>query len=94
MRKIFGPLAVLMAVVGAAPTSLAQTAYNYPWCSLTFGRGGGEQSCAFATYQQCRATISGIGGTCIRSPYVRGPYARGSRAGGERRNGRYGSEGY
>jgi hypothetical protein len=80
MRKILGPLAVLMAFVGAAPSSFAQSAYDYPWCALYGSRaGGGAQSCYYKTYAQCMATMSGIGGTCIRSPYYRGPEPRGER---------------
>jgi Protein of unknown function (DUF3551) len=89
MRKIFAPLALFVAVVGAAPTSFAQSAYDYPWCAVYDSRsGGGARSCYYATYQQCMATISGIGGYCIRSPYYRGPYAAGER-GGDRRYQRY-----
>ena len=72
MRKILGALALFVAVAGAAPTSLAQTAYDYPWCAIRSGRTGG-QSCYYRSYEQCMATISGIGGTCVRSPYYRGP---------------------
>jgi hypothetical protein len=80
MRKIIGPLAFLVAVVGAAPSSFAQSAYDYPWCALYGSRaGGGAQSCYYATYAQCMATMSGIGGTCVRSPYYRGPQRRPSR---------------
>ena len=74
MRKIFGPLALLIAVVGAAPTTVAQSAYDYPWCAVYGSRAGlGAQSCYYATYALCKATMSGIGGYCIRSPYYREP---------------------
>ena len=81
MRKmILGPLALLVAVVGAAPTSFAQnkTPYDYPWCAQYDSRvAGGALSCYYATYAQCRATMSGIGGNCIRSPYYgHGPSVR------------------
>src|SRR5947207_1658610 len=60
------------AVLFAAKASHAQSAYDYPWCALYGGRGGGgATSCYFATYEQCRQTLSGIGGSCIRSPYYR-----------------------
>ena len=66
MRNILGPLAFLVAVVGAAPSSFAQSAYDYPWCAVYGSRaGGGAQSCYYKTYSQCMATMSGIGGTCI-----------------------------
>jgi hypothetical protein len=85
MRKILGPLALLVAVVGAAPSSFAQTAYDYPWCAVYGSRtGGGAQSCYYKTYSQCMATMSGIGGSCVRSPYYRGADVR-----SERRYNRY-----
>jgi hypothetical protein len=77
MRKILGPLALLVAVVGAAPSSFAQSAYDYPWCSIRGGwGGGGGQSCYFTSHAQCMASISGIGGTCIQNPGYRGPEVR------------------
>jgi hypothetical protein len=77
MRKILGPLALLVAVVGAAPSSFAQSAYDYPWCSIRGGfAGGGGQSCYFTSHAQCVASLSGIGGTCIQNPGYRGPEVR------------------
>jgi hypothetical protein len=70
------------AIFIAAPTaSYSQSAYDYPWCALYGSRTGG-QGCYFATYQQCMETISGIGGSCIRSPYYHGaPTTPGRRRG-------------
>jgi len=79
MRKLFSSLALVGAtVLGGVAPSFAQSAYDYPWCALRGGKAGG-QSCYYATYQQCMATISGIGGICVRSPYYRGPQVRGER---------------
>ena len=36
----------------------------YPWCAVYGGRGGGGSNCGFSTWQQCMATVSGIGGSC------------------------------
>jgi hypothetical protein len=80
MRKFLGPLAFLVALVGAAPSSFAQSAYDYPWCAVYGGRvASGAQSCYYKSFSQCMATMSGIGGTCVRSPYYRGPEARSER---------------
>lgn len=54
------------------PSVHAQSAYDYPWCAIYSGRQGGTQACYYASYAQCRATMDGIGGTCIRSPYYGG----------------------
>jgi len=37
----------------------------YPWCAVYGGRNGaGGSNCGFRTWQQCMATVSGIGGFC------------------------------
>jgi hypothetical protein len=37
-------------------------------------------SCYYRTYEQCRQTMSGIGGTCVQSPYYgHGPNQRSRR---------------
>jgi uncharacterized protein DUF3551 len=67
-----------LAVLGSTRPGAAQSAYDYPWCAL-YGDKSGAQSCYYKTYGQCMATIRGIGGTCIRSPYYRGDSPRGER---------------
>ncbi|MGI8525271.1 MAG: DUF3551 domain-containing protein [Pseudolabrys sp.] len=40
-------------------------ARDYPWCAVYSGRDGGSgTNCGFSNLAQCRATISGVGGTC------------------------------
>ena len=76
MRKILASLALVgVTVLGGTGASFAQSAYDYPWCALRDGKAGG-QSCYYTSYEQCMATLSGIGGTCIRSPYYNGPEPR------------------
>ena len=36
----------------------------YPWCAVYSGDAGGASNCGFLTIDQCRATVSGIGGSC------------------------------
>jgi hypothetical protein len=74
MRMALGALVVL-GTLGTAAPSFAQSAYDYPWCALRGARGGG-QSCYFTSYRQCMASLEGIGGSCIHSPYYRGPEPR------------------
>ena len=51
-------------------------AYNLPWCAQFYTQGQ-VKSCAYVTYEQCLATIRGVGGVCVRNaavpPYP--PYA-------------------
>jgi hypothetical protein len=57
--------ALTLLALFAAPDGAS--AQNGAWCARL--RGG--DSCGFATFEQCRATISGDGGICIPNP--RGP---------------------
>ena len=64
---MLGGIAPLVVPHGSA----AQSAYDYPWCAVYTNRSG-AQACYYTSYQQCMATMRGIGGTCIESPYYRG----------------------
>ena len=65
-----------IAFVAGAASSGAQ-AQNYPWCAV-YNMGDNAYNCGFATYEQCRATISGIGGFCERNTQFQPvrPYGR------------------
>ena len=65
---------VAAALLAAPGASFAQSAYDYPWCAVYTSQPGpgGAMSCYYASYDQCMATMSGIGGYCTRSPYYRG----------------------
>jgi len=60
-------LFVSALVVGIAGISAPADAQNYPWCAQYSGRGGGARNCGFTTFDQCMATVSGIGGICVRN---------------------------
>ena len=62
-------LAVLALVAVSLAPRPAAAAFNLPWCAQYYDRSG-IRSCAFYTYQQCMATLSGIGGFCIQNPWV------------------------
>jgi hypothetical protein len=64
MRRTTFSLA-LAALAAAAASSGAQ-AQNYPWCAV-YNVGDNAYNCGFATYEQCAATIRGIGGFCERN---------------------------
>jgi hypothetical protein len=56
---------IAIAVVTFATLSLhASSAQAAPWCAHYGGRLGGSTNCGFYSFQQCMATISGIGGYC------------------------------
>ncbi|UZE48192.1 DUF3551 domain-containing protein [Rhodopseudomonas sp. P2A-2r] len=62
MRSILAASAFLL-VLGATPSM----ARDYPWCSRTSVTGF-NPSCSFTSFNQCMATVSGIGGDCIVNP--------------------------
>jgi hypothetical protein len=65
MRLLPFMLGLFVVVVGVSGPAQAQ---NYPWCAYYGGvMGGGGTNCGFSTFQQCQATVSGIGGFCDRN---------------------------
>ena len=70
MMRSVALLSFAVALLSQTVPGHAQSAYSYPWCAL-YGDRSGAQSCYFTSRQQCMTTLSGIGGTCIRSPYYR-----------------------
>jgi Protein of unknown function (DUF3551) len=41
----------------------------YPWCAQYGGMEGGGTNCGFLTIEQCRATVSGVGGFCVPNQF-------------------------
>jgi hypothetical protein len=70
--------ALTVAMIGAAAPAQAQ---NYPWCAYyAMGDDGGGTNCGFVSYEQCMATLSGMGGFCVRNnQYVPPPGPIGQR---------------
>jgi hypothetical protein len=66
MRTLFAALGLLVAASAADTAS----AIEYPWCA-DLGKELGATNCGFATLEQCRATVSGIGGSCTLNPFYR-----------------------
>jgi hypothetical protein len=64
-------LSLLLATIALAPTAHAQ---NYPWCAR-YGTPYDDTSCGFTSFEQCMASVSGIGGFCERNDTYRPPLA-------------------
>ena len=45
----------------------------YRWCAVYGGHAGGASNCGFVTLEQCRATVSGMGGFCEPNQFYSGP---------------------
>jgi hypothetical protein len=72
MRVIQPTIITAAILLATSSASLAQSPYDYPWCAV-FTRTSGATSCYYTSFQQCRETLSGIGGDCIQNPGYRGP---------------------
>ena len=72
---------ILMPVAFAqTPASAYEMPYDpYPWCAVYGGDAGGASNCGFLTIQQCRETISGMGGFCEPNQFYN-PHPATSRA--------------
>jgi hypothetical protein len=63
-------LAILTALAATTTPAMARYAYQRaPWCAQ-YSLPGGPMSCNFATLEQCRAQVSGVGGMCNVNPYL------------------------
>jgi hypothetical protein len=54
--------AILFTLIIASTVEPAR-ADPYRWCA-TYGAGFGSESCYYVTIEQCRASVSGLGGFC------------------------------
>jgi hypothetical protein len=67
MRSITtAPIVLALAILVLAAASSGAQAQNYPWCAH-YDTGDDGYNCGFVTFEQCRATISGMGGFCERN---------------------------
>jgi hypothetical protein len=64
------------AVVGIAASTLFAPsnarAESYPWCAV-LNMGDASSNCGFVTLEQCRLTVSGVGGFCELNRFYDGP---------------------
>ena len=67
---LFGTFAAIVAM--GAP---AKAEVQYPWCAQ-YRKPIDATNCGFVNYQQCRETVSGIGGYCYRNPAYLPPRER------------------
>jgi Protein of unknown function (DUF3551) len=58
---------LLITVITVSATILFGTsakAQNYPWCAH-YDKGDESLNCGFISFEQCMATVRGIGGFCM-----------------------------
>ena len=65
-------LAALLASAALMPATVGSAqADPYRWCANYSGKLSGS-NCWFMTLEQCRATVSGVGGYCTPNPFYDG----------------------
>ena len=77
MRRLLA--ATIMAAVTVLLLPAAGSADPYKWCAVYSGDMGGASNCGFVTIEQCRATVSGIGGSCEPNLFYPGPVSGASK---------------
>lgn len=63
--------AAALAFVSTLPFNAPAQADSYRWCA-EYGPGNGGVNCGFVTLAQCRAAISGNGGSCRPNAFYDG----------------------
>jgi hypothetical protein len=64
-------LAAALVIIAAGAVEMPSArADPYRWCALYNAKGG--TNCGFVTFEQCMATVSGIGGFCNPNPFYNG----------------------
>jgi hypothetical protein len=64
MRKF-----IIASAIVLLSSASAYAAPDYPWCQRTKITGG-SPDCSFTSFNQCQASISGVGGDCVRNPLM------------------------
>jgi hypothetical protein len=76
--KVIAAIVVMVPAVLTQTPAIALPCDNTRWCAQYSGRSGGATNCGFFTIEQCRATVSGIGGFCVPNQFYNpcGPAGR------------------
>jgi hypothetical protein len=72
-------LLLCMLTFAGVIVAMPAQAEDLPWCAQYGGHNIASTNCGFASFEQCRATISGIGGSCYPNPRYQAspaPYPR------------------
>ena len=70
MRLLLSTLVTL--ILGSALIVSSARAQNHPWCAV-LDMGDLAFNCGFATEEQCRNSVRGIGGFCVPNNTYRPP---------------------
>ena len=70
MRLSLFIVGIFVGIFGGGTRVEAQ---NYPWCALESKGDGADLNCGFISFEQCMATVRGIGGFCMLNNTYRAP---------------------
>jgi hypothetical protein len=66
LKRVIRPQTLaLLALTGLALSYSGSARADEAWCAYYADQ---SSNCGFATFQQCQADISGVGGVCSRNP--------------------------
>jgi len=71
MKTVRFVVPLLVTTFGFAACATAEI--YYPWCAVLNAGGAPAYNCGFVSIEQCRATVSGIGGFCEQNPFYTPP---------------------
>jgi hypothetical protein len=74
MRTI--PFFLITFIALSLSTTAASAGAYGSWCA-NYGTGHSGTDCSFNSFEQCRATLSGLSGFCAPNPYPGTGYGRG-----------------
>ena len=67
MRYLLIGVALLISGEVASAQDYSSSQYCSPWC---LERRNGGQDCSYHSFEQCRVSQSGLGGSCVRNPFL------------------------
>ncbi|WP_398476640.1 DUF3551 domain-containing protein [Tardiphaga sp.] len=60
---------IIASAIVLLSAASASAAPDYPWCQRTPVTDG-TPDCSFTSLNQCQASVSGVGGDCVRNPWM------------------------
>lgn len=68
MPAILQLVLAMTVLAGSAAIGSRAQAQEYPWCARYADDNGGT-NCGFSSLEQCKAAVSGNGGSCDANPF-------------------------
>ena len=88
--RVAGLVSITLVTITLVTMMLTATdAAAGSWCAVYSGRKGGSENCTFSSANQCRATVSGVGGWCRPNPFPGTAFGTGETWGSRQSRGGY-----